>query len=79
MGVHTVREMFCDLCKSTTGVRRWTIATADKKINARGELCYDCERAIVDTAKKLPAVKPGRQPSRPVLTEAQVKARKKKA
>jgi hypothetical protein len=77
LGTRIVRVMICDLCGGENGVRRWRLALAGDGKKVSPDLCESCEKPFVEIMEKLPNGKRGQTQGRPVLTEAQVRAKRR--
>lgn len=77
MVTKVIRELICDLCGSNEGVRKWRIQS-DTGRKASPDLCAKDAKVLEQVLKKVPAGTGKRSTPRPVLTEAQIRAKRVK-
>lgn len=77
MAVRVTKDLICDICGGDEGVSRYrfTRVRDDRKITA--DLCAEHAGIIEELFKLMPAGKRGQTRARPVLTEAEIVAKRK--
>lgn len=78
MAEELTRRLVCDMCGGTKGVQRWRLAKASDGRRVSPDLCVDCGKPFEEVLARMPRGKRGQSKARPVVTEADVRAARRR-
>lgn len=78
MAVELTKRLVCDMCGSAEGVQRWRLAKAKDGRRVSPDLCEVCGKPFEEVMAKMPRGKRGQTKARPVVTEDQVRAARRR-